>query len=137
MGSIPGSGRSQEVEVKEEVNLVNGKTVEERIEEAYDKLHSTGSAQHIRDNFLDLEIIYTDDGSEDIYDDGDNIYPFHYQYSEEADKTFNLCNVERTVFICDGKLDRMITDEDMDSGRCIVTPIYRPIVSGSNFGSSY
>jgi len=106
-----------------ENQLINGKTLNERLKDAYNNLHAKGSAQEIRDNFLDLEIIYTDNGEDSDF--GPNIYPFHYQYSAEADKTFSLCNIERTVFICDGKLNRQITDEDMDSGYCVVTPIYR------------
>lgn len=105
--------------------IINGKTLDQRLEEAYDDLHKPGSSQKIRDNFPDIKVVYTDEG--DGYGP-DEIYPFRYHYSEEADITFNLCNVERTVFICEGKLSRQITDEDMDSGRCQVTPIYRGIL---------
>lgn len=107
-----------------EPSLVNGKTVDVRIKEAYDMLHAVGSAQHIRDNFPDIEVVFTDTGDSNSYPE---IYPFRYQYSEEADITFNLCNIERTVFICKGKLDRLISNEDLDSGKCIITPIYQDI----------
>ncbi len=102
--------------------LVNGKTVEERIQEAYDTIHTPGSAQYIRENFPDIVLVYTDPGEPFMPQE---ILPFRYYYSKEADKTFNICNVELTVFICDGKLERLVTDEDINSNRCIVTPVYQ------------
>ena len=114
-------------EVKEEVQkkenrLVNGKTLEERLKEAYDDLHGFNSALRIKENFPDLELVYTDQGQPFMPQE---ILPFRYYYSEEADRTFNLCEVDRSVFICKGKLDRLISDEDINSGRCVVTPIYQ------------
>lgn len=116
------SPEATKIEGNIEPRLINGKTVEERIQEAYDTIHTPGSAQYIRKNFPDIELIYTDLG-EPYYPP--EILPFRYYYSREADKTFNICNVELTVFICDGKLDRLVTEEDINSNRCIVTPIYQ------------
>ena len=113
------------VEPVEEPKLVNGKTVEQRLEEAYEILHQEESGQHLRDNFPDIEVIHTDSGEGSFYPA--EILPFIYYYSEEANKTFNLCEVDRTIFICDGKLTHTVTEEEMDSGRCVVTPIYRQV----------
>jgi len=111
--------------VKPEPKIINGKTLEERIEEAYDNLHEAGSSDKILSDFPDVELVYTDDPEASVKKIfPPEILPFHYYYSEEADKTFNLCGVGRSVFICDGKLDREITIEDIDSGRCEITPIY-------------
>jgi len=113
----------EEEPVEEEPILVNGKTTEQRIQEAYDDLHNVGSSQNIRDNFPDIELVYTDNPSNSFYPS--EILPFRYYYSKEADKTFNLCNIERTIFICDGKFDYFIDDNTLNSGVCIVTPIYQ------------
>ena len=110
-------------ETKEEPTLVNGKTTEERLNEAYTQLHQPGSSQHTLENFPDFEIVFVDEGDGSSFPD--NIYPFEYHYSKEADKTFSICAIHRTVFICDGKLDHLITDEEMNSEKCTVTPIYR------------
>jgi len=114
--------------VKESVKpvLVHGKTVEERLDEAYSILHKEESGQHLRDNFPDIVVIYVDSGEDSNYPS--EILPFEYFYSQEADKTFNLCAVDRTIFICDGRMEHVITDEDMDSGRCAITPIYRQAI---------
>ena len=109
-------------------SLVNGKTLEERLEEAYSDLHNPHSAQRIRDNFPDIELVYVDNPIDDPFIPKE-ILPFQYYYSKEANTTFNLCAVDRSVFICKGKLGRLITEDDMNSGRCIITPIYRPTLS--------
>jgi hypothetical protein len=109
-------------EVKEvEPTLINGKTVEERLKKAYDNLHSVGSEKHIRENFLDIELVYTDNPTNYPKE----ILPFEYYYSAEANVTFNICAIERTVFICEGKLDQTITDDILNSDKCVVTPIYQ------------
>ena len=111
--------------VKPEPKIINGKTLEERIEQAYDNLHEAGSSDKILNDFPDVELVYTDDPDSSIKQMfPPEILPFHYYYSEEADRTFNLCGVGRSVFICKGKLDRVISKEDIDSGRCEITPIY-------------
>jgi len=113
------------VEPEPEPKIINGKTLEKRIEEAYDNLHEAGSSTQILDDFPDVELVYTDDPEASVKKIfPPEILPFHYYYSEEADKTFNLCGVGRSVFICDGKLDREISKDDIDSGRCEITPIY-------------
>ncbi|MBI4399812.1 hypothetical protein HY570_03605 [Candidatus Micrarchaeota archaeon] len=105
-----------------EPKLINGKTVEERLQEASDRLHTSGSGPHIRNNFPDIELVYTDDARGKGFPQ--MILPFRYYYSEEANTTFNICNIELTVFICKGKLDNLITNEDLYSSRCEVTPVY-------------
>ena len=110
---------------KPESKIINGKTLEKRLEIAYDNLHEAGSSKQILDDFPDVELVYTDDPDASIKRMfPPEILPFHYYYSEEADKTFNLCGVGRSVFICDGKLDREISKEDIDSGRCEILPLY-------------
>ena len=111
------------VEETPEPQLINGKTVEERIEEAINKLHAVGSADHARENFPDTELVFTDYGEGSNYPS--EIFPFEYYYSAEANRTFNLCAIHRTVFICEGKLEHVITDEEMNSEKCVVTPIYQ------------
>jgi len=112
--------------------IINGRTLEQRIQAAYDNLHDAGSSGLILDDFPDVELVFEDDGNSSTFFPAE-ILPFHYYYSVEADKTFNLCGVGRSVFICDGKLERTITKEDIDSGMCTVTPIYMedPRVGGS------
>lgn len=102
--------------------LIDGKTLQERLTEAYERLHTRGSAEHIRKSFPDIELVYTDDAVGMPFPR--EIIPFRYYYSREADTTFNICAVELTVFICKGKLDKLIQKEDVDSGRCEMTPIY-------------
>src|SRR3989344_115742 len=102
--------------------LIDGKAVEERLAEAYERLHTRGSAEHIRKSFPDIELVYTDDAVGMPFPR--EIIPFRYYYSSEADTTFNICAVDFTVFICKGKLDKLIRKVDIDSGRCEMTPIY-------------
>ena len=102
--------------------LINGKTLQERLAEAYDRLHTRGSAEHIRKNFPDIGLVYTDDAVGMPFPR--EIIPFRYYYSLEADTTFNICAIDFTVFICKGKLDKLIRQGDIDSGRCEMTPIY-------------
>ncbi len=102
--------------------LVGDKTVEQRLVAVFNKLHTPGSGDLIQSDFPDTKLVYTDTG------DGTrfplNILPFKYYYSEEADRTFNICKIGYSVFVCRGKLDRLITKEDIDSGRCFSNPIY-------------
>src|SRR3989344_2604787 len=39
-------------------SLINGKTVKQRLEEAYDSLHTPGSAENIRRYFPDIKLTY-------------------------------------------------------------------------------
>lgn len=100
--------------------------IEQLLEEAYEDIHSRGSAEHIRKNFDDLQLVYTDNEVPPMAPE--QIFPFRYYYSEKADTTFNICNVDISVFICDGKLDRRITKEDVESGKCEVAEEYKPIL---------
>ncbi len=102
--------------------LIDGKTLQGRLAEAYDRLHTRGSAEHIRKSFPDIELVYTDDAAGMPFPR--EIIPFRYYYSREADTTFNICAVDLTVFICKGKLDKLIRKGEVDSGRCEMTPIY-------------
>ena len=102
--------------------LIDGKTLQERLAEAYERLHTRGSGQHIRDSFPDIKLVYTDKAEGMPFPP--QILPFRYYYSREANTTFNICAIELTVFICNGKLDKLIRKGDVDSGRCEMTPIY-------------
>lgn len=93
------------------------------LKEVTDRLHTQGSGPHLRNTFTDLELVYTDDGAGSNYFP-DFILPFGYYYSKEVDRTFNVCAIDLTVFICEGKLDRLLTKADIDSGRCNVTSAY-------------
>ena len=104
-------------------SLGSREDLEERLGESYSRLHEPDSANLVRDNFPDLELVYTDNPTDSEFFPS-QILPFRYYYSKEADKTFSLCATNRSVFICNGKLDRLIAKEDLDSGRCIVTQIY-------------
>lgn len=97
--------------------------MDDRLEEAYDRLHTYGSGPQIREDFPDIEKVYTDHAEETSFPP--DILPFQYYYSAEADRTFNICNIDFTVFICEGKLDHLITKEDIESGRCEATLIYK------------
>tara|TARA_Y100000034_G_scaffold136712_1_gene215101 strand:+ start:211 stop:855 length:645 start_codon:yes stop_codon:yes gene_type:complete len=111
------------VEGPQEPLIINGKTLDERLDEAYSNVHGVGSAQQIREDFPDIELVYTDLGVEDGFPE--NILPFEYFYSAEADKTFSLCAIDRTIFVCDGKIDRKVTDEQMNNpDKCAVTSVY-------------
>jgi len=119
----------EEVEIVEEPipqNLViNGKTLDERLAEAISNLHKPDSTDKVRSDFPDLELIFTD--NDNRYPS--NILPFEYFYSVEADKTFNFCAIERTIFVCNGKLEQRITDEELnDVEKCTVTSIYSDYV---------
>lgn len=58
------------------------------------------------------------------------IVPFRYLYSPTADHTFVVCAEHRTVAICGGRLDHLMTDAEIPSPwtlasrGCTVTPVY-------------
>lgn len=95
---------------------VKGKTktaeLQERIDFLYEDLHELGSGARARDAFTDLELIYTDNEGVDFYPE--EIRPFRYYYSDEAELTIAICNIEQTVIICTTKLDRLLTEDDLD-----------------------
>jgi len=106
-------------------NLINRKSLEKRIQEAYNKLHTLRSARILREDFPDLELVYVDKPEEKYRRFfPQEILPFRYYYSKEADLTFNICNADLTVFICKGKQDRLITMDEVDSGKCEITSLY-------------
>lgn len=102
--------------------LINGKTLDQRLQEASDNLHTEGSGAKIVDDFPDVELVYIDNAESTFFPS--NILPFKYYYSQEANKTFSICNINYTVFVCDGKLSSLITEEDITSKRCEITPVY-------------
>ncbi len=118
----------EEQSVKEEIvqepeQLPLSAELQENIDDAYDRLHDPGSASRIQKDFPDLEIVYIDE-AEGIKFFPKEILPFKYYYSPSADKTFSLCGVDRSTFICDGKLDRLLNSEDIETGRCKIAPDY-------------
>ena len=116
--------QNQSSRVGSSTNLVNGKTLDTRISEAYTKLHVDNSEQQIRSDFPDIELVYTD-YAQGLAGFPKNILPFEYYYSPEADLTFNICAIHKTVFICEGKVDELVTPEDLASGRCVSSPEYQ------------
>lgn len=62
-------------------------------------------------------MIYTDEGVSSL---SKKNLPFKYYYSFSADLTVSICNIDQTVFICPGKLERVITKDDPNE--CKVTP---------------
>jgi len=103
-----------------EDSVVNGKTLDERLEESYSIIHKTDSADYVKENFPDVVLVYSDYGEHGDYPE--KILPFDYYYSEEADKTFSVCAINKLIFVCEGKVDGLITDEQMDSGKCVLYP---------------
>ncbi|MBI2148024.1 hypothetical protein HYU19_06175 [Candidatus Woesearchaeota archaeon] len=103
--------------------------VEERIKAAYGMLHQPGSGAQIRRDFPNIQLVYTDEAKDDPRIPP-FIIPFRYYYSAEADTTFNICNIDITVFICKGKLDRLINADDVKSGACKVSDLYLPMIPG-------
>jgi hypothetical protein len=106
------------------------------VQEAFDRLHTSGSGPQIRRDFPSIELVYSDDARGSGFPN--QILPFEYYYSAEADRTFSICNIDLTVFICEGKLDRLITKDDIESGRCEATSVYKsdPRLGYSGYGSS-
>ncbi len=115
--------------------VMHGKTLEQRLEEAYKilSMHDiigydqgekliASSKEFLDFYFPDIELAYTDPG--ELYMPKETV-PIRYYYSQEADKTFGLDNLGVIIFICDGKLEHVITDKDLNSNKCIVVPIYQ------------
>lgn len=101
-----------------------GEDLEQRLKTLKDNLHNENSGTEAKQLFPDLTPVYTDDG----YDNPQfpkEILPFIYYYSQEADITVSICNINQTVFICPGKLERLITPADYKN--CQVTAEYLQI----------
>lgn len=113
------SGSSQQNYQQQTQTSINGKTLEARLAEANARLHTIGSGEHVRKSFPDIVLVYTDDGAGVPFPK--EIIPFRHYYSAEADTTFSICKPGFTVFICKGKFDRLVRQEDLDSGRCNMT----------------
>ncbi len=103
--------------------IINGKTLEQRVQEAYDRLHTIGAGRQIRTDFPDIKLVYTDFAAGKRFPR--EILPFEYYYSKEADKTFNICAVDFTVFICNGKMDKAIYPGDPEAHRCKFVGLYQ------------
>ncbi len=101
-----------------EEDFINDKTLEQRVDELYADLHNEGSGTRARENFSDLELAYTDEETTDLPPE---IRPFRYYYSAEAGLTMAICNIERTVFICEGKTDHLLSLDDFSN--CEVAPV--------------
>lgn len=89
-----------------------------KIEALYTDLHNVDSGIRTKENFTDLVLVYTDEG---INNFPQEIRPFKYYYSPSAGLTMAICNINRTVFICKGKLDHLLSKSDL--GNCQVTPV--------------
>lgn len=101
----------------------NRTRIAEDIAGAYAHLHDPGSGTEIHRRFPDAKLVFTDHATGIEF--SEDVPPFSYLYSKEAGKTFGVCGIDKSVFICDGKLERLITAEDIESGRCVVTEVYR------------
>ena len=100
-------------EYLEEQTAPVGSDVDERIAQVLSELHTGNSGDYVRQNFPDLEYLFdhTPEGQER------RIFPFFYYYSAEADTTFVVCNINKTVAVCDGKQDTTIT-AGVDDHKC-------------------
>ena len=106
------------VEVKE--NMVEGKTLPERLSLLKSNLHEQGSGEEAKKFFPDFLEIYKEENNPDF---PQQFLPFRYYYSEEADVTVNICDVDFTLFVCEGKLDRKL--EESDYGNCEIVEQYK------------
>ena len=104
---------------EEAKNLIEGKTLDERLSILKRNLHTEGSGDEAKKYFPDFVKVYVD---EDNLRFPSMVSPFTYYYSEEADITVSICNIDFTVFICEGKLDRLIEESDYD--RCDISDEY-------------
>lgn len=99
----------------------DGINISEHVDDAYSELHMDNSGSPIRENFSDLELVYTDVGAEN--ESSEDKPPFNYYYSAEAKKTFGICNSNRSVVICDGRVDHAVERNDIVSGTCVAAPV--------------
>ncbi len=109
----------QEETAPEEEKLVEGKTLAERIEILEANLHTAGSGNEAKKYFPDFEEVYVDREHAGFPSE---ILPFTYYYSKEADITVNICNIGLTVFICPGKIDKLLPESDYS--KCQVAEEY-------------
>jgi len=112
------------VDQNDEVNIPEGSDVNERIAVVYENLHNTRSGDYVRASFTDLELLL--EWSPPLGGHR-KIFPFRYYYSPEADLTFVICNIERTVAICEGYKDSIV-DPERDMNECEVAKQYLGLV---------
>ncbi len=115
------SGRAEAVPPVAQKGLIEGKTLHERVSIINKNLHTYGSGIEAKKLFPDLEPVYVDSGEYAPFPKF--ILPFTYYYSEDANITINICAIDTTVFICPGKLARLISKEDLKN--CNVVEIYK------------
>lgn len=99
----------------------NNQSLNERLRILKDHLHALNSGTEAKQLFPDLASVYTDNGHGNPQIPKE-ILPFTYYYSQEADITVSICNINQTVFICPGKLERLIQPTDYQN--CQVTKEY-------------
>ena len=92
------------------------------IAETYTQLHAFESGSRIKSRYPDVELVYTDDGHGVPFPE--TIVPFEYYYSATADKTLGICAINKSIFICEGKIDHVITQKEMLSSKCRVAQAY-------------
>lgn len=102
-----------------EKNLVEGKTLNERLEILKTNLHTTNSGAEAKKYFPDFTSVYVEHSTNPYLS---AVSPFTYYYTQEADKTVAICNIGLTVFICSGKIDNVL--EESDYNKCQITDAY-------------
>ena len=80
-------------------------SIDDRLNSILDELHTGNSGDYVRQNFSDLDYLFSwqPEGEQTR-----RIFPFYYYYSQEADTTFVICNINKTVAVCDGLQDGII-----------------------------
>ncbi len=92
-----------------------------KIADVYTQLHEPDSGLRIKKEYPDASLVYTDLGRDKPF--SSEKHPFFYFYSPEAGKTFGICSQNRSVLICDGKMDHRVTLDDVKSGKCTAAAI--------------
>jgi hypothetical protein len=100
--------------------MIEGKTLSERLSLLKSNLHEQGSGKEAKEFFPDFLEVYKEENNPDF---PQQFLPFRYYYSEEADVTVNICDVDFTLFVCEGKLDRKL--EESDYGNCEIVEQYK------------
>jgi hypothetical protein len=117
------NGRSQSTRG----GLVEGMTLYQRMTIIKKTLHDPGSGTIVKKLLPDLEEVFIDETAKER-GFPERILPFRYYYSPEANITVNICEVDRSVFICPG---RLIHQVEIDKDRnCLVTDIYKETEQG-------
>ena len=106
----------EEVVVEVEENIIEGKTLSERLSLLKSNLHGQGSGEEAKKYFPDFLEVYVEEENPVF---PQQFLPFRYYYSEEADVTVNICDVDFTLFVCEGKLDRKLKEADHDNCKIV------------------